>query len=94
MTKPNRETKAGKWQKSLHDATPFLTFGISLVGAMLFYLGAGFLLDRWLDTSPTYLIVGSIVGGISFFIQFFRLTKLLSESSKKSSPQKKSPKEE
>jgi F0F1-type ATP synthase assembly protein I len=67
--------KHPKWQKGLGDASPYLSIGISLAGAMLVYVGIGYLVDRWLGTSPTYLIVGSVAGMISFFIQLFRLTK-------------------
>jgi F0F1-type ATP synthase assembly protein I len=84
-------TKNPKWQNSLHDASPFLTVGISLAGAMLFYVGAGYLIDRWLDTSPRYLIVGSAIGMVSFFIQLFRITKLLSAEAKKNHDEKKPP---
>ena len=67
-------TKPPKWQKGLGDASPYLSIGISLAGAMLVYVGIGYAVDRWLDTSPTYLIVGSVAGMISFFVQLFRLT--------------------
>lgn len=66
------------WQRGLHDASPYLTVGIQLAGTMLLYIGLGWLVDRWLDTQPVFLIVGSVVGMVAFFVQLIRLTKELS----------------
>jgi len=75
--------KPKKWQNSLGESSPYLSVGISLAGAMLVYVGLGYLVDRWFDTSPTYLIVGSIAGMISFFVQLFRLTKEMTARDKR-----------
>ena len=66
------------WQRGLQDASPYLTVGIQLAGTMLVYIGLGWLVDRWLDTQPAFLIVGSVVGMVAFFVQLVRLTKELS----------------
>lgn len=71
-------TDNSNWQRGLHEASPYLTIGIQLAGSMLVYIGIGYLLDRWLDTAPTFLIVGSIVGMIAFFILLIRITKQMS----------------
>lgn len=75
--------KPPKWQKGLGDASPYLSIGISLAGAMLVYVGIGYAVDRWLDTSPKYLIIGSIAGMVSFFVQLFRLTKEMTDRENK-----------
>lgn len=69
------------WQSSLHDAGPYLTIGIQLAGTMIVYVIGGYLIDRWLDTTPIFLIVGSILGMVAFFIQIVRLTRDLNEKS-------------
>lgn len=71
--------------------SPYLTVGISLAGAMLVYVGLGYLVDRWLGTSPTYLIVGSVAGMVSFFVQLYRLTKDLTAQNKQRQKNKKMP---
>jgi len=36
--------------------------GLELAGGVLLFAGAGYLLDRWLDTAPWLLVVGSMLG--------------------------------
>ncbi len=52
--------------------------GFQLAGTMLFYVLAGYLLDRWLETEPWLLIAGAVVGMIAFLFQIIRLTRRLS----------------
>lgn len=77
-------TKNKHWQSGLREASPYLTIGIQLAGTMILYVGLGYLVDRWLDTKPAFLIVGSVVGMIAFFIQLLRVAKELSSKTKKS----------
>ena len=44
---------------------------------MLVYIFIGYFLDRWLDTTPWLMIVGSIIGMIAFFVQLYRLVQRL-----------------
>ena len=67
------------WHDDVKDASPYLTIGIQLAGAMLFYVAVGYFLDRWLDTKPWLLVAGSVVGMIVFFIQLIRITKDVSK---------------
>jgi ATP synthase protein I len=39
--------------------------------------GLGWMLDRWLGTSPWLLVAGIVVGAIAGFYQFIRLTSKL-----------------
>ena len=50
---------------------------------MLVYVLIGYLLDRWLDTEPWFILVGSVVGMVAFFVQLVRLSKRLSAHDKK-----------
>ncbi|MFT5516444.1 MAG: F0F1-type ATP synthase assembly protein I [Rhodothermales bacterium] len=77
---PNKsENDAGAprphWQKSTGLSNPYLSVGWQLAGAMLIYIGIGYALDRWLGTSPRYLLVGSVVGIVAFFLQLARVVK-------------------
>ena len=71
--------KPRNWQGGIKDASPYLTIGIQLTGSMLFYIGVGYLLDRWLDTTPWLLVAGSVVGMIAFFVQLLRVAKEVGE---------------
>lgn len=79
--KPPDGNRNTGWQSSLHDAGPYLTIGIQLAGTMIVYVIGGYLVDRWLDTTPVFLIVGSVLGMVAFFIQIVRLTRDLNEKS-------------
>ncbi len=52
--------------------------GLSLFMSVASMCGLGWLLDRWLGTSPWLLVAGVIVGAIAGFYQFVRLTSKLS----------------
>ncbi len=46
----------------------FAGSGMELLGYLLVFGGGGYLLDRWLETSPAFLLVGvtlGIVGGLT-----------------------------
>ena len=45
-----------------------------LVGAIFFFGGVGYLLDRWLGTAPWFLVVG-LLGGMC--VGFFGLIRLI-----------------
>ncbi|NNF03796.1 MAG: AtpZ/AtpI family protein [Rhodothermales bacterium] len=70
------------WQSSLQDAGPYLTIGIQLAGTMIVYVIGGYLIDRWLETTPIFLIVGAVLGMVAFFYQIVRLTRDLNEKSR------------
>ena len=49
-----------------NESTIFASYG--LVGAILVFGAAGYLLDRWLDTSPLLLLIGLLIAlAIGFF---------------------------
>lgn len=55
--------------------------GVQLAGSMLLYVIAGYLLDRWLDTAPWFILAGSLVGMTAFFVQLARIAKRMNEES-------------
>ena len=73
------------WQRGLKEAAPYLSIGMQLAGTMVVYVGLGWLVDRWLDTTPTFLIVGGVLGMIAFFVQLLRVSHELTARQKKSS---------
>ena len=71
-------TNRPKWQHNLGEVTPYLSIGVQLAATMVVYVGIGWLVDRWQDTTPVFLIVGSVVGMVAFFVQLIRVSKDLS----------------
>jgi ATP synthase protein I len=51
---------------------------ISLFAAVLAGLIVGWLLDRWLGTSPWLLVLGIVLGAAAGFYEFIRQTSKLS----------------
>lgn len=75
-------TEQDKWRHNLGDVAPYLSIGVQLAATMVVYVGIGWLIDRWQDTTPVFLIVGSVVGMVAFFVQLIRVSKELSAQSK------------
>ena len=65
----NPESQAESTRKS------GLAYGavITLVGSILVFLGIGWALDKYFQTSPMLLVIGVILGAIIGFYQFYRL---------------------
>jgi ATP synthase protein I len=51
---------------------------ISLFASVVAGLIVGWLLDRWLGTSPWLLVVGLLLGAVAGFYEFIRSTSKLS----------------
>jgi ATP synthase protein I len=47
---------------------------ISLFVSVAVFSGLGWIIDRWLDTAPWFLVGGLVLGAIAGFTQFIRLT--------------------
>ena len=50
----------------------------NLFGSVIGLGGLGWLLDRWFETAPWWLVTGLVVGAVVGFYQFIRLTSKLS----------------
>jgi F0F1-type ATP synthase assembly protein I len=46
---------------------------LSLVFSIISFLIVGLILDKWLNKSPLFVVIGIILGAIVGFIQFIRL---------------------
>ena len=53
---------------------------LSIVVSVLTFLGLGWLLDRWLATSPWMVVGGIVLGAVIGFYQFIRLISRISDS--------------
>jgi ATP synthase protein I len=51
--------------------------GLTLFFSVASLSGIGWLLDRWLGTAPWLLVAGLVLGAITGFYQFIRLTSKL-----------------
>jgi F0F1-type ATP synthase assembly protein I len=56
-----------------NEPTVFASYG--LIGAILLFGGAGYFLDRWLDTAPWLLLAGLGAGVIVGFARLYGLVR-------------------
>jgi len=47
--------------------------GIEMVASTMLGLGAGFMIDRWLDTRPVFLILFAIFGMAAGFLNLYQV---------------------
>lgn len=73
----------GDWRASFREAGPYLGLGMQLAGAMIFFTGAGYLLDRWFGSLPWLTVAGSLVGMTAIFVKLVRISNELGRASKK-----------
>lgn len=56
----------------MRQVAPYLNIGSQLAAAVLVLGAAGWFLDRWLKSEPTYLLIGLVSGCVVGFFQLFR----------------------
>ena len=61
-------------QENIRRAGPAATASYTLTGAILLLGGAGFVVDRWLETSPWFVFGGLVLGMI---VGFYELAKTM-----------------
>lgn len=59
-------------QENIRSSGPAAAASYTLIGAILFLGGIGYLIDRWQNTSPWFLLTG-LVGGLA--VGFYELAK-------------------
>ena len=59
-------------QETVRRAGPAASASYTLIGAILLLGGIGFVVDRWLETSPWFLLAGLLLGIV---VGFYELAK-------------------
>jgi ATP synthase protein I len=72
-----KETAEDKQETNRRSGLAYAA-AISLFAAVAAGLFLGWLLDRWLGTSPWLLVVGIILGAVGGFFEFIRTTSKIS----------------
>jgi F0F1-type ATP synthase assembly protein I len=73
--RPNRESDRGDWSDMAMAWGLAMEFVFSILGGLVL----GWLLDRWLGTGPTFVIVGLAAG---FVLAFIRIVKQSAKGAK------------
>ena len=75
---PHRTTKKATpalFGSAMGDVAPYLGLGIEIMISMVLFVLLGYFADRWLDTSPWLLIVGSALGMVATGLTLWRTVK-------------------
>ena len=67
------EKKNAAFSSTLRQVAPYLQLGSVLAANVLLGVALGYGLDRYLDTQPWLLLVGSVLGVGSGFYHFFKV---------------------
>ena len=59
-------------QENIRKSGPAAAAGYTLIGAILFLGGIGYLMDQWRDSSPGFLLGGLLLGIV---VGFYELAK-------------------
>jgi ATP synthase protein I len=71
-------TPAGPDRTTLGGAAEFLTLGLTVAVALVGLAALGYLVDRWLGTSPWFTLVGLVLGiAAAVLITVSRVRRLL-----------------
>lgn len=49
----------------------YVALGCSFAAGIVLFMAAGWLLDRWLNTTPLFTITGTLVGAVLSFISVY-----------------------
>ena len=88
----NREVTAevvrDSYGQGMTAAGPHLGFGMQLAAGMLLFVGAGIVVDRWLDTTPWGVIIGAVLGMVGILWMVVRFARESDAASKRARPRK------
>lgn len=69
------ESVGDAYGDGMREAGPHLGTGMQIGAAMVFFVGLGIGVDRWLGTTPWGVIVGAILGMIGVMALVLRMAK-------------------
>jgi F0F1-type ATP synthase assembly protein I len=64
------------------DFGPYLTLGFQLAAAVLLFFFIGWWLDSTYETSPTFQLLGVLIGSVGGMVKFFRTVSNLNKTKK------------
>ena len=59
----------------MRAAGPYLGLGLQIAVSMVFFVGLGLLVDRWLGTTPWGVIVGAAIGMVGIMALVLRVAR-------------------
>lgn len=73
--RPTPPSVGDAYLDGMQAAGPYLGLGVQIAASMAFFVGSGYALDRWLGTSPVWLLVGAVLGMVGIFALIVRIAR-------------------
>jgi F0F1-type ATP synthase assembly protein I len=73
-SKDSGQKRAGSqaFGQMYRDIAPYLTLGMQLAAAVIFFFLIGWWLDTHYETSPTFKLIGLVIGSVGGMIKFLK----------------------
>jgi F0F1-type ATP synthase assembly protein I len=57
--------------REVGEGYKYVSLGLTFAGGIIFFMGMGFLLDRWLGWMPILTVTGTLVGAVLSFLNVY-----------------------
>ncbi len=61
--------------RGMIEAGPYLSLGTQIAFGMALFVGIGYFVDRWLESTPWGMIVGAVLGMVAVFSLVIRMAR-------------------
>jgi len=58
--------------REMGEGYKYVSLGLTFAGGIVFFLALGFGLDRWLGTTPVFILIGTFLGTVLSFLTVYR----------------------
>jgi F0F1-type ATP synthase assembly protein I len=66
---PPKDQNVGR---EMGEGYKYVSLGLTFAGGIVVFLFVGFWLDRWLRTTPIFILVGTFLGTVLSFLSVYR----------------------
>ena len=70
------------YSRGMIEAGPYLTLGMQIAFGMILFVGIGYVVDRWLESTPWGMILGAVYGMVAVFMTVIRVAREADEKQK------------
>ena len=58
--------------REIGEGYKYVSLGLTFAGGIVVFLFVGFWLDRWLGTTPIFILIGTFLGTVLSFLTVYR----------------------
>jgi F0F1-type ATP synthase assembly protein I len=64
--------KDGNVGREMGEGYKYVSLGLTFAGGIVFFVLLGLVLDRWLGTTPIFILTGTFLGTVLSFLTVYR----------------------